>query len=196
MNMGLEHDTACDAPCSRCGSDWTCPYMRIGCDIDYQKHLCPTCLQMELIRQPKGPMILDRLPDRPGRVTGLQYIGYWHSVGLDRLTGLPTQTGHEFNRYLEHFEYLPVPSYFVDTTWDAQEKALVLAYLRAGTPLDHWRGFSWCRFGCDHRTAEQGTADLSDGTYVWPSGFPHYIERHHVRVPQEFVDHIKKAPRP
>jgi hypothetical protein len=32
---------------------------------------------------------------------------------------------------------------------------------------------------------------LTDGTYAWPATFAHYIERHHVRVPDEFVSHMR-----
>lgn len=39
----MDHDAACDAPCSKCKSDWTCPYIQIGCSVDYDKHVCPKC---------------------------------------------------------------------------------------------------------------------------------------------------------
>ncbi len=31
---------------------------------------------------------------------------------------------------------------------------------------------------------------LTDGTYVWPAILAHYVERHHVRLPGEFVSHM------
>jgi hypothetical protein len=31
---------------------------------------------------------------------------------------------------------------------------------------------------------------LTDGTYAWPAIFAHYVERHHVRPPEEFVSHM------
>jgi len=43
MNMGLVHDTPCDAPCSRCKGDWECPILGIACSIPRDQHLCPTC---------------------------------------------------------------------------------------------------------------------------------------------------------
>ena len=43
MSTAYDHDTSCDAPCSRCASDWTCPYMGIACRIPHSEHLCPKC---------------------------------------------------------------------------------------------------------------------------------------------------------
>jgi hypothetical protein len=137
-------------------------------------------------------MILDRHPDQPGRRDGRKYIGYWHSIAIDpkTLQVLPYQ-GLEFVKYEMHFGKagLPLPSEAVDSQWDPHEKALVLAYLRVGKTSEQWKGYSWCRFGCKGH-AEMGTTDLTDGTYVWPEGFAHYIEHHGVRPPQEFIDHV------
>jgi len=43
MNSALDHDTSCDAPCSICRSDWSCPYMGIACDTPRNRHVCPFC---------------------------------------------------------------------------------------------------------------------------------------------------------
>jgi hypothetical protein len=32
---------------------------------------------------------------------------------------------------------------------------------------------------------------LTDGKYAWPSDLAHYVERHHARIPDEFVSHAK-----
>jgi hypothetical protein len=135
-------------------------------------------------------MILDRLPDRPGKQTTLKFLGYWHSVAIDPKTKLPNKTGIEFDRYAERFESLPVPSDFIDETWDPAERALVLAYLKGGKTYESWRGFSWCRLGCTG-CMDMGTTDRTDGTYVWPEGFSHYVEKHAVKPPQEFIDHVR-----
>lgn len=41
---------------------------------------------------------------------------------------------------------------------------------------------------------DMGSADLSDGTYLWPEGLAHYVEKHHVRLPAEFVKHVLEEP--
>lgn len=94
-------------------------------------------------------------------------IGYWH--GLDS-------------------PGLPHPHEFADATWSASERGVVVAYLksRKGRAVTAWRGFSHCRIcGCTN-----GSEDISDGVYRWPSGYAHYIEAHDVRPPQAFIDHV------
>jgi hypothetical protein len=94
-------------------------------------------------------------------------IGYWH--GLDS-------------------PGLPHPIEFVDNAWSASERGAVVAHLKArkGRAVTAWRGFSHCRIcGCTN-----GSEDISDGVYRWPSGYAHYIEVHDVKPPQAFIDHV------
>jgi hypothetical protein len=41
---------------------------------------------------------------------------------------------------------------------------------------------------------EMGSGERTDGVYVWPEGLVHYLEKHNVRLPQEFVDHVLSDP--
>lgn len=93
-------------------------------------------------------------------------IGYWHS---------------------EEELSFPDPAWFKDPNWDKIERQTVIDYLKKGETLAHYRGSSWCRFGCPDG---YGTADMTDGTYVYPEGLVHYIEKHDVRLPLDFVNHI------
>ncbi len=34
-------------------------------------------------------------------------------------------------------------------------------------------------------------AILTDGTYAWPSDLAHYVKKHHVELPGEFVAHVE-----
>lgn len=81
----------------------------------------------------------------------------------------------------------PNPIHFVDPNWDHTEKQKVLDYLDKGEEVMWFRGHSWCRFHCGH--SPMGSAECSDGTYVWPEGFKHYLEVHDVKPPQEFIEH-------
>ena len=48
-------------------------------------------------------------------------------------------------------------------------------------------GYSPCRIcGVDN-----GAAEYTDGTYVWPEGLAHYIYDHAVRLPEDLVRHAK-----
>ncbi|MCC7062421.1 MAG: hypothetical protein IT456_06415 [Planctomycetes bacterium] len=81
---------------------------------------------------------------------------------------------------------LPRPHLLVGA-WAADERAAVAAYLRAGKELVRFPEPSFCRFACGE--TEMGHADLTDGRYVWPEGLVHYIERHDVQLPEQFVTH-------
>lgn len=43
---------------------------------------------------------------------------------------------------------------------------------------------------------DMGASEFSDGVYVWPEGLAHYLEKHHVRLPQRFVDHVLREGAP
>lgn len=43
-------------------------------------------------------------------------------------------------------------------------------------------------------TLDMGRGELTDGVYMWPEGLAHYLEKHNVRLPQEFVEHVLKQP--
>jgi hypothetical protein len=79
---------------------------------------------------------------------------------------------------------LPDPHDFVDETWDPREREAVIAHLDAGAVDVRWLGPSPCRF-CGR---PNGSADLTDGTYLWPSGLSHYVREHGVRLPEQVVD--------
>jgi hypothetical protein len=49
-------------------------------------------------------------------------------------------------------------------------------------------GYSTCRF-CG---MNNGAAEYTDGTYVWPEGLAHYVYDHAVRLPGELVRHARE----
>lgn len=100
----------------------------------------------------------------------LTLIGYWHS---------------------EEEPLWPDPAWFVDDDWATSERGRVLTYLRGGVTPWVAAGVSWCRFRCEGRWC--GSAELSDGRFLWPEGLAHYVERHGVRLPREFVTHALEA---
>jgi hypothetical protein len=85
----------------------------------------------------------------------------------------------------------PDPRDFVDTAWDDAERDLVATYLETGRVPAIQLGYSTCRL-CD---CENGCAELTDGTYLWPEGLSHYLREHAVRLPVEVVGHIQKEPK-
>jgi len=82
---------------------------------------------------------------------------------------------------------------FIDPTWDPKERKIVLRYVTSRKFRGvSYMGYSECRL-CDKH--DNGTADFSDKTYIWPEGFGHYIEQHFVRPPDHFVEHVLKRAR-
>jgi hypothetical protein len=79
--------------------------------------------------------------------------------------------------------------------WTPAQRAAVVKHLHSGVVFERYRGFSYCRFGCGIEPRELGNCDLFDGTWVWPSGLAHYVEAHNVRLPDEFVEHVKRMAR-
>ena len=108
-------------------------------------------------------------------------IGYWSS-----------QEYAEGQKPVDESVDLPHPQHLVDATWDRAERDMVIAHLQAGETETAWKGYSSCRFGCDWHP-EIGTQCLTDGTYRWPQGLPHYLKKHAVRLSQEFVDHVRTS---
>lgn len=86
---------------------------------------------------------------------------------------------------------LPTPQNFVDTSISSTERIQVVNYLKNGKRLHEWMGYSHCRFGCKLPVHEIGNACLTDGTYIWPEGLPHYITEHEVWLPEVFIRHVK-----
>jgi hypothetical protein len=58
----------------------------------------------------------------------------------------------------------------------------------AGRVACAWLGYSFCRLDCGLSSQLMGTRDLTDGEWVWPEGFAHYVEHHSVRPPADVAD--------
>ena len=88
---------------------------------------------------------------------------------------------------------LPHPSEAIDEGWSADERARVVRYLRRGQVIAAYRGYSSCRMECGIPWQYMGSRDLSDGVWVWPEGYAHYVAHHGVKPSAEFLAEV--APR-
>jgi len=103
----------------------------------------------------------------------INLIGYWASKDPDS-------------------EQYPDPIKMQDSEfWKTRDKDAVIAYLKNGYHCNHYRGFSGCRI-C-HQTL--GTHERTDGVWCWPDKLEHYIEKHNVILPDEFITHVAQAPK-
>jgi hypothetical protein len=100
--------------------------------------------------------------------SNLKSVGYWRS---------------------DPFSDLPHPKDYVDSQWNSEERLKVMQYLEAGYTLAQCMGPSWCRMGCEN--IWMGSHDFTDGTWVYPEGYVHYLDIHGVRPPDEFLEHIR-----
>lgn len=83
---------------------------------------------------------------------------------------------------------LPRPQDHVDWSWSKRERKLVLAYVTDRRfRRTAYRGYSTCRI-CDKWN--NGSADFTDGVYLWPEGYGHYIDVHGVKPPRDFIEHV------
>jgi hypothetical protein len=87
----------------------------------------------------------------------------------------------------QHPEW-PNPAEFIDSEWDATEREMVGWYLRSGQVASVQAGLSRCRI-CG---TANGSAELTDGVYLWPEGLGHYVDAHAVRLPREVIAHIRQ----
>ena len=81
------------------------------------------------------------------------------------------------------------PEKLVDPGWNPFERVAVIRYLEAGKILETYLGSAYCRMGCfgGKMASQMGSRDLTDGIWIWPEGFTHYLEVHQVKPPAEFV---------
>lgn len=70
-----------------------------------------------------------------------------------------------------------------------ETKRKIIIYLESARELHFYKGSSKCRI-CGKRN---GSYELTDGKYIWPSGYVHYIEEHDVVPSKDFLRHIKEV---
>src|SRR5690348_7012982 len=80
----------------------------------------------------------------------------------------------------------PDPGTLIDESWDQRERLIVASYLTHGFMPWVAAGVSPCRI-CGK---PNGSAELTDGVYLWPEGLAHYVAEHSVRLPPEVLQHI------
>ena len=78
---------------------------------------------------------------------------------------------------------LPDPRDFIDAQWTSDDRGWVSAYFRYGILARAYMGPSVCRI-CG---ARNGSREYTDGTFLWPEGFVHYIVEHDVKPPDEVI---------
>jgi hypothetical protein len=79
------------------------------------------------------------------------------------------------------------PRRLVDSSWAREDRPRIVRYLSEARAVAHAGGHSYCRFGC----GLIGRAEQSDGIWLWPEGLVHYVQDHDIRLPDQFLSHIR-----
>lgn len=99
--------------------------------------------------------------------------------------------------YIDNNEILPDPSTLIDVEfwlnigkkYNGLTKSQIVEYLDSNIDCNYYRGLSICRI-CD---AGLSSYERHDGVYVWPDMLSHYIDKHDVILPDEFIQHIHSS---
>jgi len=83
------------------------------------------------------------------------------------------------------------PQEFVDSRSDPSLRESLFHYLQSGTIANQYLGHSWCRFDCGIDESGMGSSERTDGVWLWPEGLAHYVARHEIRLPDEFIAHAR-----
>ena len=97
----------------------------------------------------------------------VRLIGYWRSEDDDRW---------------------PDPRDLIDESWSYEERDLVASYFEEGFVPWVFHGSSDCRL-CGRAN---GSAEFTDGIYLWPAGLAHYVRAHSVKLPDEVLVHVRR----
>ncbi|MET7689072.1 hypothetical protein ABZT06_14040 [Streptomyces sp. NPDC005483] len=72
------------------------------------------------------------------------------------------------------------------------DEADLVAYLDTGhVLLDVMEGGHDVITGSAHRHSLGCSSLVTDGTWLWRQDFPHYVETHHVVLPEAFIEHVR-----
>ncbi|MER7645463.1 hypothetical protein [Streptomyces sp. NPDC126522] len=72
------------------------------------------------------------------------------------------------------------------------DEADLVAYLDAGHALlDVTEAGHDVITGSTHRHSPGCSSLVTDGTWLWRLDFPHYLETHHVSLPETFLEHVR-----
>lgn len=100
----------------------------------------------------------------------IQYIGYWS----------------------ERYENGVTPAFLCGVI-DKASRDKIVAYLKNGIRGTEFLGYARCRFECElSNTKALGNTDMTDGQWMWPEGLSHYVEKHNLLLPPEFLKYLKR----
>ena len=73
----------------------------------------------------------------------------------------------------------------VATFGDTELRTAVVSYLKSAEIYERVRGFDSCMYSCG--IGLLGAHLWTDGNWIWPESLLHYVEDHHVSLPDAFI---------
>lgn len=89
----------------------------------------------------------------------------------------------------------PLASHTVHAEWDAAERERVITYLEQcyETGFMEPESRPLCRLGCaPEEVTDRRAGSLTDGTWQFSESLLHYVRRHGLRPPDDFLSHMRK----
>ena len=122
-------------------------------------------------------------------------IGFWEDGRFARVLQQSKSIQEELYRkkYIEKYRHrykddvLVQPHHLINELWYVgKDKNKIVKYLDEGKDIASYMGKSKCRI-CQQSL---GSHDLTDGRYLWPEKFSHYISEHNICLPDFFFRHM------
>ncbi|MEZ4453377.1 MAG: hypothetical protein R3B09_28190 [Nannocystaceae bacterium] len=73
-----------------------------------------------------------------------------------------------------------------------RDRERICGYLDAASVVRWQPGYSYCRFDDGPPDEAMGSRERSDGVWIWPEGLSVYVRRYNVRLPDEFVELMRR----
>lgn len=103
-------------------------------------------------------------------------IGYWHPIHPSDINTTTIQ--------------FPDPRKLVDVSWCPDSRDQIINYLKNAIVYCTEMDYAYNRF-TNLRDEDMGCRELTDGIWMWPEGLYVYVEKYKIKLPEEFVSHMK-----
>jgi hypothetical protein len=114
-------------------------------------------------------------------------VGYWKDPKSKTIYLNP-----EDEKIMKEAYEFAIPQNIKTKNYSLDLKEKIVDFLRNGNIVTMYLGTSYCRFNCGIPSSEMGNSTLTDGKFIWPEGYCHYIESHNLAVPEFFLQKIMK----
>lgn len=141
----------------------------------------------DIMTQIKEGTYIGKMKKKDKEVLDKSKLMYGREIMVNDMMKETTQVGFWNNQQNDYPQY-PMPQDMVGKL-DKETKRKIIDYLSDRKFFKvAYRGWADCRICGEHL----GSSDYSDKKYTWPQGYEHYIQKHNVVPPKDFIKHILK----